>query len=820
MKHSYYKFLSIFMYILGMGIMAASCGSDKDEIEPDPDPTPGTTNITVTNLTPTFNSVAFHVEATDAQYVAYMVDKKGAEYTSAQVFTKGKQEKGASGDFTVQGLTGSTDYTLFVVSNGAKGLGKVYTEDFKTTEDIGLPATALSAGLRVNEFTQTNAKIRVVNGTGVDYSYVLVMPTVYMENLVMDVAQDDEVGYLKSLATATEYGGQIKIEGANKEQEIDYNEDLKASLLPDADYSVISVGVTAKGETETLGDLTRLDFHTTDYPLIGDPKVTITVPEGQAKYIAIRYKYTPNADTEYFCRFATDLEQVEKFITYFDAKYGKGQGQEKLRQFVRFTDQYYGEHREEFEESIKYGFAGSDHIFTMLALGLDKNLMPGETLSRVDDHLNDIDASKDRGEYTLEVAELGAQCFFVDAHMEENCGAVFFRLEVGDGSNFNTRDVDLGLALYDEGWGVGPKMSQTEKGDYTEFYHADVAPNTQYVLLSTSLNYFGGLDTVRISKPFTTLPLKKEAQTENLATVNFLKATKTTATLHYHMEKDARLFHHRVLTSEEWKSKGTSEKEIRDLILSTSDGETWSAADPSEPDPLDWDWQWTGLEPNTEYTYYYVTEDYQGNISKLGKLIFKTNTVTGGATPIIDFSVTDVKTNSCTYSITAKQDVSSFIYMFMGDTEGLYENMSETERKERLYQEMKTQGLTSIDDIVNREMTDLIAGTQYYAVAMPFGAEGKEGDLTIIEFKTKSTKNAATRPVARTAKVKKTVAAKRSILSTGSTTKSASGQIKRTLMKSNERPVMVVPESKSGEVYPEFQYFDMKSAPLMWKKNN
>lgn len=817
MKHSYYKFLSLLMYILGMGIMTASCSSDKDEVEPTP---VGATNITVTNLTATFNSVTFHVEATDAQYVAYLVDIKGSEHTAAQVFTKGKQEKGASGDFTVQGLTGSTDYTLFVVSNGTSGLGKVYTEDFKTTEDSGLPATALSAGLRVNEFTQSNAQIRVVNGTQVDYSYVLVMPTVYMENLVMDVAQDDETGYLKSLATATEYGGQIKVEGANKEQVIDYNTDLQASLLPDADYSVISVGITAKGETETLGDLTRLDFHTAAYPLIGDPKVTITVPEGQAKYIAIRYKYTPNADAEYFCRFATDLEQTEKFISYFDAKYGKGQGQEKLRQFVRFTDQYYGEHTEEFEESIKYGFAGSDHYFTMLALGLDKNLMPGNTLSRVDEHLNDIDATKDRGQYKLTVSETGAQCFYVNAHMEENCGAVFFRLIAGDGSDINTRDVDLGLALYDEGWGMGPKKNQTVKEDFTEFYHADVSPNTQYVLISTSLNYFGGLDTVRISEPFTTLPLKKEAQTENLATVNYLKATKTTATLHYHMDKNARLFHHRVLTSEEWKNKATTEEEIRNFIMSASDGETWPAADLAEPDPRDWDWQWTGMEPNTEYTYYYVTEDHLGQISKLGKLTFTTNAAEGGATPIINFSVSDVKANSCTYSITANKDVSSFIYMFMGDTGNIFESMSDAECKERLYQELKTQGITSIDDIVNHEISDLIAGTQYYAVAMPFGAEGKEGELTIIEFKTPSARSAAVRPFTQTVKVKETFATKRSIQRRGSGTKPTSAQIKRMLMKNSDRPTVIVPQSKSEKVCPEYRYFDMKSAPLMWKKNN
>ncbi|WP_044265277.1 hypothetical protein [Bacteroides timonensis] len=824
MKHSYYKLLSFLTCLLVMGMMATSCSSDKDKEEPTPEPV-GEDNITVTNLTPTFNSVSFHVEAADAQYVAYLVDVKGSEHTASQVFTKGKQEKATSGDFTVQGLIGSTDYTLFVVSNGANGLGKVHTEDFKTTEDTGLPATTLSAGLRVNNFTETNAQIRVVNGADVDYSYVLVMPTVYMENLIMDVAQDDETGYLKTLATATEYGGQIKIEGANKTQVIDYNTDLQASLLPDAEYSVISVGITAEGEVETKGDLTRIDFRTTAYPLIGDPKVSIIIPEGQAKYIAIRYRYEPNADAEYFCRFATDYEQTEKFINYFDAKYGKGQGQEKLRQFVRFTDQYYGEHTEAFEESIKYGFAGSDHLFTMLALGLDKNLMPGKELTRVDDHLNDI-PDKEKGEYTLTTPEIGANFLLMDAHLGKNCGAVFFRLIQGDGSGINTQDVDLALALYDEGWGMGPKTDQTITGDYTEFYHADVDPDTEYVLISTSLNYFGGLDTVRVSKPFKTLPLQKDAQTEVYTNISFIKATKSTATLHYRMAPEARLMHHRLLTSQRWHETDSdkpmiteTEEQIRDFIMSEKYGETWSASDPAEADPREWDWQWTGMEPNTEYTYYYVTEDANGKISKLGKLVFKTIASEGGATPKVEFNVTDITAHACNFSITTNADVSSYLYMFLGDTEGKYTNMSGDELNAQLYNELKTQGISAIDDIVNREAPNLVAGTQYYAVVMPYGAEGKEGELTVIQFKTPSTRNAVQLAAARVAKMKSTKAAKISIKNVGTTTKSASSKIKKTLMK-GKRPTMIVPQNNSAKEYSEYQYFDMKSAPLIWKKNN
>lgn len=822
MKHSYYSLLLFFVCLLGTGIMATSCSSDKDA--PITSSENGETNITVSKLTPTFNSVSFHVEATDAQYVAYLVDVKGSEHTAAQVFTKGKQEKGANGDFIVQGLTGSTDYTLFVVSNGANGLGKVYTEDFKTTEDTGLPATALSAGLRVNTFTETNAQIRVVNGAQVEYSYVLVMPTVYMENLIMDVAQDDEIGYLKTLTTATEYGGQIKIIGANIEQVIDYNADLEASLLPDADYSVISVGITTEGETEKLGDLTRLDFHTVAYPLIGDPKVNITIPDGQAKYIAIRYSYEPTADAAYFCRFATDREQKEKFIAYFDSKYGAGQGQEKLRQFVRFVDQYYGEHTEAFEESIKYGFADTNHYFTMLGLGLDKNLMPGKELTIVEDHLNAI-PDVDKGTYTLTPSEIGANYMRLNAHLGKNCGAVYFRLVAGDGSDIDTQDVDLALALYDEGWGIGPKTDQTVEGNFTEFYYADVAPDTQYVLISTSLNYFGGLDVVRISEPFKTLPLKKDAQSEILSEVSFVKATKSTATVHYRMNSKARLFHHRLLETSEWGKTSDikpvvteTEEQIRNYVMS-SEGETWSAEDLAEPNPLEWDWQWSGMEPNKEYTYYYVTEDAYGNISKLGKLVFNTNAAEGGATPMVVFNVSDVTAHSCRFSIKTNADVSSFLYMFLGDTAEKFTGMSETERNALLYEELKTQGLNAIDDIVDRDMTDLIAGTQYYAVAMPFGAEGKEGSLTVIPFKTTSARSAASVSAARTVKVKRTMTLKSSIKSMSSTTKSASAKITKTLMK-GKRPTMIIPQSTSAKTCSEYRYFDMKSAPLLWKKNN
>lgn len=826
MKHFYHNLLSLLVCLLGTGIMATSCSSDKDEKKDDPGTGPGaSTNIVVTNLVATFNSVSFHVEAKDAQSIAYLVDKRGATPTAAQVFTKGEPVKSDKADGVVKGLIGSTEYTLFVVSSTASGLSEVYSQDFATTQDTGAPATTLSAGLRVDEdnITQNNVKIRVANGADINYSYVLVMPTVYMENLIMDVAQNDETGYLKSLCTETAYGGQMKIEGANTEKIIDYNSDMEASLLPDADYSAISVGITAEGETETLGDLTRIDFHTAAFPLIGDPEVKIEIPDGQAKYIAIRYKYTPNADADYFCRFATDKNQVDKFLDYFDAKYGAGQGQEKLRQFVRFVDQSYAEHTEGFEETLKYGFMDTDHILTMLGIGLDKNLMPGTKLSRADDHLNPI-PDADKGEYTLTVSEVGAHFAQVDAHLGKNCGAVFFRMVEGDGSGYNTHDVDLALALYDEGWGMGPKTDQTIEDDFSEFYHADINPNTQYVMISTSLNYFGGLDTVRISKPFTTKSFNKYAGTDLLVTINHLKSTKSTATLHYAMADKARLLHHRVLATTRWdevdseKPETKTEQQIIDFITSARYGEMWSAEDLAEPDPRNWDWQWTGMEPNTSYTYYYVTEDSDGNLSKLGSLEFKTNASAGGAAPKVEFSVTDIRANSCVFSITAVQDVSSFIYLFVGDDANFYTNMGEEERKKELYNELKTSGINSVDDIVNRTVDNLVAGIQYYAVAMPFGAEGKEGEMTIIPFKTATTRSAAQLSDARTVKVKSsTPLLKNSIHQMGSKAKSAAPKIKRALMK-GKRPSMIVPPSKDEKQYPTYQFFDMKKAPLLWKK--
>ena len=754
-----------FMLVLATAVV----GCDKTELNPDPnpDPQPSEDAIIITNVTPSYNSVTFDVEAKDALAIAYIALPKGETITAEDIFENGEAKGSAKGTFTYKGLESEKEYTLYVASKSAVSGNKgPVAAEFTTLENQGEPATELSAGVRIDNVTSDNIVFEVTNGSKIDFSLVMIQPTVIMDNYVFESAKAglSEFDAISSFMLE-EGNGFISKQTAGAGAKATYNyADICAvavDIYPDANYTIYSLGCVGSYDDRaavTAGDLTMVDVKSDAIARTGDPQVKLECVD--AGYIIIKHKVTPNASCKYWAKFFTKTSEIEEFRNHYNQLEGEGVGDERLREYVMHVDPYVEEQTGEAILPLNLGFDMSDINFSRLVLAFDKNRVAADNYEEDIQQLAKIDDSIEKGKYDLSVESVGAGNMFINAKLYENCARVYWRM-VPAGSfdqqlNDPVEGVNLGRLLWDEGM-AEPSGMNKENGEVldVDYLHYGEAVDTELDLISTSLNFDGGIDFPRKVATFKTLPYVK-SDYEPAVSIEATSIGKSNIIMTYTvdedcLENDDRMILHRMYAANN--NVLTENPTLDDMYehLTANNGyesDMWTVVsnDFEDEDPYKYSFNWSGLEADAEYVYYYMTLNGKGELSQLKELRVRTLSNEGGNNPYITIDVKpeDVKIseeNSSVYGakgfVSPNIDVTSYKYIFIDENtiESWIGTDYTVERMQlQMYSQLIAEGLESVNSASISNYYDALTKDKLYLMAQGQGAPGVESPLSYVEI--------------------------------------------------------------------------------------
>lgn len=638
-----------------------------------------------------YTSVTFSLSTEETSYTmfAYKVAEKGSVLTAQQVFDEGaKVTAPATSAITIKNLLQATDYTVYAVAMGTRGLSGISSLDFATTSDDSAPATSASLGVRLDKVTQNELHYTLQRGTEVTSGYLCVWPTIMKKNFVAETIKESggaltEDQVITDVLMNMGYG--LQVDGT----EVEANW-TQQTLIPDADYTVMMLGML---DETTPGDVSYRDFKTLPYEeLLGDPTVEIT--EAGLSWSSARFAYTLNPDAYGFMRFVGDPKEVDQFIADY--------GEDELREWVRHTDYLFEQiYQTRFTmEPDENGnprksegfFFGWDVIpnlkVTALAVACDGRYSVSKKLARLDLTLTDRPENSEPAKYSTKLFEPTATTAKTHFEFEENCRAVYYIVlpKSGYESAIASAGGELAYArkLDIEGNGIGRTgSSPLDPIANNDWYWTNLYPGGEYVIVSTAVNYDGMLnEKLQISEPIKTLPLVFGGSTVNNISVEFDKIGKFMARGVVRVpDNDIALFYNKVFAKADsiFYYHPNDDKYLRDWIM----GEhlSWTPSDPSSGNAgdiwlwlmgksPDWDfekqaeiWEWDDLESSTDYVCYYCAEDNYGHITDLQKVEFSTMPTTTGPKPDATLSAFDINSHGCAFDIIVNNDVHKLRYL-------------------------------------------------------------------------------------------------------------------------------------------------------------
>ncbi len=748
---------------LALATTAVSC----DDAEPEQQQPAGSDAIIITNVTSSYNSVTFDVDAKDALAVAYIALPKGEATTAEEIFENGDAKGSAQGTFTYKGLEAETDYTLYVASKSAtSGNQGPVSVDFSTLENQGEPATDLAAGVRLDNLTSDNIVFEVTNGSKVDFSLVMVQPTIIMDNYAFEASKDglSKVDAITSFMLE-EGNGFLSKQTTGASAKATYNyADICATavdLYPGANYTIYALGCTGTFDDPAsiaAGDLTMVDVTTEAITRTGDPQVKLECIE--AGYIMIKHKVTPNASCKYWGKYFSKTEEFVEFRNYYDNLEGEGAGDKRLREYIMHADPYVTEQTDESELPLYLGFDMSGIKFSRLVLAFDKNRVAADNYEEDIQELIAVDETIEKGKYDLSVEKVGAGDMYINAKLYENCARVYWRMVPAGALDADLNDYDagvnLGRALWDAGWAEPSGMNKSE-GEVMDvnYLHYGEPANTEMDLIATSLNYDGGIDFPRKVATFSTLPYTK-GDYEPAMTIDLSSIGKTNVIVKYTadadcVEKDARMLYHRMYAANN--EVLVENPTIDDMYNYLTDNgslesDMWTIVsnDTADENPYEYYFNWSGLEADAEYVYYYMTINGKGEFSELKELRFKTLSNEGGNNPYITLEVNpeDVKINEANDSvygakgsITPNFDVTGYKYIFIDENtieSWIGSDYSTEDMQLQMYSQLISEGLPGVNATTLDNYYRTICKDKLYLMAQGQGAAGIESPLSYIEI--------------------------------------------------------------------------------------
>ncbi len=781
MKQTLKEISKWLLAIATVSMVAVSC--DQSEIiEPDPDPNDPTDTTTtdygivITDVVPSFSSVSFTVTAEDAKALAYTCVAKGETLTAKEVFEVGDASGTSSGTFVLSKLESDTEYTLLVSKNGSNGYEGPTSYDFKTEVNSGLPATPQSAGIRVDDVEEVDMTWTVTNGDEIDFSYIMVQPTILMENLFLEAPGVSEEDYVMDFILTYGYLC-LTLEGAGASATYTFATSYGTSLIfPDTRFTIYTLGCTGNSTEENGATglaVTSADLRTLPMTRTGDPQVSIECVE--QGYIMLRHSIVPNDDCKYWSAFFTKTEEIDEFRQYYDDLEGEGQGDVRLTEYVKMADDYVLEQTYSMEVRVGVGWDQEGIDFSRLALAFDANLVTADKYAEcISQVLENSDSPA--GVYDMKVDSVGAGNFYLYTSFGENTAHVYWKLvDAGSIDEYlkdSTYCVELARELWNEGWAEWRDDGTTGEGDLYEARHFvwGESSNHNYQIVSSSLNYDGVLSTPVLTEPFTTLS-RSFSDDEPAVAIQQADVAKTNILLNYIVEEgtrecDERLLYQRIMQDNDPEYSeilAMDDEALREWFMTFTTSEyggeyadeanVWATirTDTDVSNPYSYYFNWSGMEPGEEYTVFWTTENSKGEISKLKRLALKTATNDGGDNPAFDAIIIDNITKDEQYdgsgdllpysTFTARAtfqpnlDICQYYCVFV-DSDALtsyYYDVNDPESlNDGLYTMVMREGTPAIEDLWIENSFGI--NTTVWAVAIGTGANGISSKLTYQAF--------------------------------------------------------------------------------------
>ncbi len=216
------------------------------------------------------------------------------------------------------------------------------------------------------------------------------------------------------------------------------------------------------------------------------------------------------------------------------------------------------------------------------------------------------------------------------------------------------------------------------------------------------------------------------------------------------LENDDRLLYHRILEANH--DAVLANPELDDMYeYFTADNcyefEIWTVinSDTTDPTPYEYSFNWSGMEPGTDYIYYYMTINGNGVCSEFKTLNFTTLVNEGGANPAftIEINPESIKANDYyvnqyggSGTITPNEDVVSYLYAFIDETAVESYGTDADDEDElhlEMYSQLISQGIPATDIAYNEGYT-FSKYDRVWLMAQGQGANGVESTLSYVEM--------------------------------------------------------------------------------------
>lgn len=743
------KFKNIFLvFVAALALTLSSCEKIEDEIN--------TSSLKIAIGEITHSAVDFELTVEDDSFIAYIVDLKGKTFTGKEISEKGKLTS-KSGKYEWFGLLSETEYSIYASTlsqNG--GYSNVVVEDFKTLINTGEAATETSAGLRVDDFTSNDFTFTVYNGSQIDYSKVGIIETAIIENVFLDkiwLQENPELTENEILSSFLQNENflTMKTDSPNGTATYKYSEKLLKNALPDASYTIFSVGVTDDGGVITYHDVTSIKVQTKASQRKGNP--TVNIKPVDVGYASIKYQFIPNADCAYYAYFSTSKNEVDKYIKYFDNKDGEGAGEKNLKQLLRHIDAKYKENVDVSDVTVVYVNdpdkidAQKGAVYSMLAIAMDEEGNLADTFVRDDRTLKERPENLETPEYSIKVLENSATSAMIDFDLEDNCSRIYWRPLTPEEyqtwiANFDTPEKKRKELMINSNVCAKHKDGTL---NYDILINYALNPSTEYTIIAMGLGNYAQFSEVNLNvATFTTKELDKTSGTGTAnVDIEIVSTSKTTAAMTYTYTENSRVLFHRITTKVFEIAEGQTvniddltDKQIIDNLTSDG-GEVWVPLYSNQEISYFDKHTWTGLNPGDEYVYLAVVEDADGKLNKLKRIPFSTNSSEGGVNPeVTELKINGIKwemqgSTTAPFAITdiiVNNDVKEYKYVPYYDADLSVTNATEEERVAKLTAYVKEAGFTALDSKKGADIklpTSEI-GAKIFMLALPFGSQNSE----------------------------------------------------------------------------------------------
>lgn len=375
--------------------------------------------------------------------------------------------------------------------------------------------------INVSSVQEQNITFNLVPSSSIASYRMAVYPKAMLYNLLLnegkvEASQEECEETVITLLESAALFSKGDDEYAAKEFNWANSEYAQGAVVPDCDYFILVLGCYDTAG-QNPASLSIAQVTTPFQDILGDPQLGIETEVGYSAFIV---RYHPNEDCRYFYHWIWTTEEITEYIDLF--------GERMMRDFCRSAVSSAYDATLEENLAIKRTFDAQtdmDRANTAVAVAVDANLTPAQTIIRNDFHLLEIPEGNFAPKAKIEADErIGATIAYLSVEMEKNCMSCFYRLYTAEEAqqiqNY-TEDAqkEIATSIAREGWGVANTNFSfnselgTLTGDSfrsTDQHLSELKPDSEYVIAYVAKNYFQELSGLCFSTPFKTSELVRD----------------------------------------------------------------------------------------------------------------------------------------------------------------------------------------------------------------------------------------------------------------------------------------------------------------------